>query len=137
MQDFKDEDLDFLVQTVEFLRLIPEFKRKPALLRTGRIEQAERLARYVFHLYSKLKGMPLNDAIEQFDSLTTPEPDFHEEKPDYSPLNAWHLELSILADFITHLLGLFDDEGDSWKSAGGHLAIDKLTRLLDSFPMPK
>lgn len=52
----------------------------------------------------------------------------------FDRLNAWHLELGILADSLDGLL--YEIDGPDWVSATGHILKARLRELLDSCPFP-
>ena len=55
-------------------------------------------------------------------------------KTEIDALDAWHLELAIVQDVVSHLLGHI--EGPEWMSSAGYLATRRLAELVEGFPLP-
>lgn len=49
-------------------------------------------------------------------------------------VNAWHLELAIVEEVVSHLLGQVD--GPDWVTSAGHVACLRLRDLVEGFPFP-
>ncbi len=54
---------------------------------------------------------------------------------DYLELvNAWHLELAIVEEVISHVLA--EADGPGWVGSTGHVAALRLRDLVEGFPFP-
>lgn len=49
-------------------------------------------------------------------------------------INEWHNELAMLRDLVNHIL--FEVEGPDWLTSSAHIASDRLSHLVESFPFP-
>lgn len=59
--------------------------------------------------------------------------DYHAH-PYVLQLNAWHLELVMLRDLVDHILT--EVEGPDWMTSSAHIAQDRFSYLVESFPFP-
>lgn len=59
--------------------------------------------------------------------------DYHSEAY-VRQLNEWHLELAMLRDLVGHIFT--ELEGPEWLSSAAHIAGDRLSHLVESFPFP-
>lgn len=49
-------------------------------------------------------------------------------------LDAWHLELAILRNVVDHILVELD--GPDWMTSAAHIARDRFSHLIETFPFP-
>lgn len=133
-----------ILKAVEYLRMLPEWKRKPGNLRTGHLEYSELIARYLINLYCTLEGKPLSEKIELDKSLNPLLQDLESKQAamneklildsHYSQLNTWHLDLSIATKGIERVVQDLEDEH---MGAIGHVLSRRLTELVELCPFPK
>ena len=134
-----------ILKAVEYLRMLPEWKAKPAKLRSGYVEFGEVIARHLVNLYCNLEGKPLLEKID-LDELTNPllqEKEFERAHLDDIAVNqayakrldAWHIELSIVQKGIQLVLDEMPDE-DERLGAVSHVMQRRFLELIESCPWP-
>jgi len=133
-----------ILKAVEYLRMLPEWKSKPAKLRTGYVEFAEVLSRHLINLYCKLEGKPLTEKLE-LDAITNPlQLDLEQKraaadeatilKSHTERLNSWHLDLSLVETGLSHVVSTIED--DEAMSAIGCILSNRFHDLVESCPFP-
>ena len=134
-----------ILRAVEYLRMLPEWKAKPAKLRSGFCEFGELISRHLVSLYCQLEGKPLEEKIELSEMLNPLRDErlaqdqlqmvLHAVKAYSDKLNAWHLQLASVGELSAHLLSGLDGEG--WENAAAHICMERLSELVDGCPFPK
>ena len=133
-----------ILKAVEYLRMLPEWKAKPAKLRAGYVEFGEVIARHLLNLYCSLEGKPFVEKLE-LDVTTNPLALEREEQAkersqrqtldDYRrTIDKWHLELAIVNTGLGHVVSTIDDEP---MGAIGHVLTGRLFDLVETFPFPQ
>jgi hypothetical protein len=137
---------EVILRAVEYLRMLPEWKAKPAKLRTGHVEFCEVIARHLVNLYCQLEGKPLTEKIELND---TANPLIQEKQHEAArvqdraaldgftrQLNEWHLELAIVQKGLNLVLNSQQLEDDEELSSVGYVLKHRLHDLVESCPFP-
>lgn len=132
-----------ILKAVEYLRMLPEWRDKPAKLKSGHVEFAQVLARYLVNLYCTLEGKSTTEKIdldhaldplaeERQASLNAAHQDLGLQSYK-AQLDEWHLEISMTIDALRFVAGQVDDEQ---LSSVTHLAERRADDLLSSLPYP-
>lgn len=145
MADFDYNDLagnECLLRAVEYLRMLPEWKGKPAKLRTGFVEYGEVIARHVLNLYCQLEGKPLTEKIELSDACNPLADEVASRRPaslqQYSErLNAWHLKLAGVRDVVGHVFDELDRDAPDWMRSTAQLSQERFDDLVENCPFPE
>lgn len=135
-----------ILKAVEYLRMLPEWKQKPAKLRTGHLEFSELLCRHLVNLYCTLEGKPITEKIELSDLLNPP---LHDQETrvrlsnmdssidDYRRrLDAWHLEVSMAVRSLSFLIKQNQSDFDDPLGDIAHIVEKRAMHLVESIPFP-
>lgn len=132
-----------IIKAVEYLRMLPEWKDKPAKLKTGHVEFAQLLARYLVNLYCTLEGKTLTEKIDLDHALDPLAEDREATRQANNQdmglqsykaqLDEWHLEISMAIDALRFVAGQVDDDR---LSSVTHLAERRADDLLSTLPYP-